>query len=60
MVEIPELRWKSVSDAEKALQKLGFKTKVVQPALALKLVRYTDPRAGTKAAEGSTVTIYAA
>lgn len=58
MVEVPDLRYKSKADAKTKLEELGFKVEieyVTDFPLALEIASGTNPAAGTKQPEGSTI-----
>ncbi|WP_144009323.1 Stk1 family PASTA domain-containing Ser/Thr kinase [Enemella evansiae] len=59
MVAVPEVKAMSVADATAAMQKAGFtvQSKPSDTYLGLGFVASTDPGAGAKAPEGSTITL---
>ena len=58
LVKVPSVAYKNVETATKLLKDEGFKVKVDDSRQLLGLVYRTDPRGGTEAPEGSTVTIF--
>ena len=59
MVAVPEVKAMSITDATAAMQKAGFtvQTKPSDTYLGLGFVASSDPGAGAKAPEGSTITL---
>lgn len=58
MIEVPNTRLMTQSQATKTLKDAGFKVKVIDAGGLFNRVAYSDPGEGNLAPKGSTVTIY--
>jgi serine/threonine-protein kinase len=56
MVDVPDVRWKSVRDARRILQDAGLKVRVIAPPVGNVLRQ--DPAAGERVEAGTRITIY--
>jgi serine/threonine-protein kinase len=58
MVEVPDVRFQSRSEAKATLRAAGFEVKESSSLVVLGLAQHTDPDRGTLAPEGSTIILY--
>ena len=58
LVTVPYVKYMTVKNATKVMEKAGFQVKVEYVSTLLNLVAYSKPADGEKAPEGSVVTLY--
>jgi serine/threonine-protein kinase len=58
MVEVPDVRFQTRSEAEATLRAAGFEVKEFNSLVVLGLAQRTDPARGTLAPEGSTIVLH--